>query len=617
MTKHNQNSLPSYVKAIDNILVPGTRSYNIIKLRADGQTLDNIGSLYSITRERVRQIESIPKKAISDWFMSRSDELIGEISNKDTIDEEKAICIFGKDRWKIIKYVLKVSSKNNDFPLKYSDKMKTFYIGNTTMSDVLGQELLKLQTVNDIQCIEEITSALNKAGFQFWNNEKTKIALEENGYSVQCEKNIVFKNTITIADGILYLTSQDEYKDGLDIKDSEHVNVLLEKLNTYFNIKASPGKSFLTRIQEVLMLTGRGNYMNACFLEIGDTLIKEIDTYIKNMDELRIPYESLFKILNSDILKYSNIDNKYFLHGAIKELCKNKKLEYCRPARYYLFKKKAKKATSKDFFSQFNDFILEKGKPVSTQEAKAAFPDWPNSYFGYAMSYFDNLVKWDSNHYFNVGLISLSSKDVDYIENALNVCSQNKYNYTNAYIVLNYIKQDNPNMLKTMLISNYAQLFNAIKNIAENAGYACNRPHFSKDGSVSDVKDLIRKMIGNSKEVNKSDIVKELYESFGLKAGSVNAAIIAVLEDMDFVKTNYNTYEKRDQLNIKSQERVEIIRKAKNILKADGYIDKGNLIGFEDMNIWMLIEVVKDDNSFIIHGPINNPTIKAGKNIDS
>ena len=92
-----------------------------------------------------------------------------------------------------------------------------------------------------------------------------------------------------------------------------------------FNLNVSARRALLTRIQDTLVMSDKGEYSSPEQLVFNEEMLSEITNYINNMEEERITYEALFKVFEKELKEKTNVDNHYYLHGALKHLTNSKK----------------------------------------------------------------------------------------------------------------------------------------------------------------------------------------------------------------------------------------------------------------------------------------------------
>lgn len=513
------------------------RNMDVLFRRAKGETLKSIGNDYGITRERTRQIESVPKKKILKYLSSVENELLEDLAENGFIYDEKALDFFGKKYYLIIKYVIfdnKNSTTFNDnhyYNVKINNKIiyfknndELFHLLTNVPSEyfIERNKIYQLKEKIENFGVKNLTNEDIESIFISWNYKKSK--------------EYFYKKNIGIAEAILLITSQDKYKNGIrNNESSASFRELVDIIQNDFKLNVSL-KSIKSAISTNLYLWGKSNYINEKFIQYDPKIFEIINNYFEKQIKRQIAYGPLFEKLEKDLKKYTNANNQYRLHGLI-EFANKKQFLNLLTSKNYVSTKKI--LSAEDNFNALSEFLFKKKKPISTNEILNNFPSFNEESIRQAMVYHPEIVKYSSDTFMNINAINFTQGEKEIIKD---VSDEVKFfNYVNTKKMFSIIKEKHPNVLKKTFAKTAKAFDFAIKNIMEELGYTCCQPHCLKDydKKTIDNKDAIYEIFKNTEEkLTKDEFARKISEIMLSDKFNVIVVIDKLIQDKKIKEVN-------------------------------------------------------------------------------
>ena len=350
--------LRAATKKIAADLFKNAREFEVVRRRAEGFTLDDIGKNFGLTRERVRQLEKKIVVRFRKCCRADFEKLIlflhaltdGNIFlTLDDVktflsDEEAALIWFFADKlaW-------------NAGGFRFDGKLKTFVFGNEI--DIDANEL-----------IEVLPAVLDEESF----NAATETFAHENNCPVDLIKRkllTVYKRsgkffhrkrlTITFECNVVL---KERFPNGYKVADEYCYVRFMRYLQELFDERTLLTQRNLdAKIGIIGVLCDRGKYIHPDFVRVPPEVIDCVKNFVDGSERTAFFYKEIFETLKSSFAG-TQITNHYFLQGAIKF--------YGLP--YILRKDYLTKSAGTDMGTEFDKFIRERGE-VSAQEVKLNF----------------------------------------------------------------------------------------------------------------------------------------------------------------------------------------------------------------------------------------------------
>lgn len=576
-------------------IIKKERQEKILYARAKGMTLDAVGKLYKITRERARQIEIKPKALIERWMEKRHQDIIDSLDREILINNIAAGKLFGEKYWSILKYAA-MDHKNKVSNWHYIEELDTIIYSDdnrlySDISDALSAAAKKNASA------ESVVIKLNNMGYDYISIEHIK-EFCKNSQTFYLYDDKVYDHKLNVGKSIL-IAAETKYKDGIDIGSQEKIEEFAKYINDTYGLNVKANRALTARIQDVLIMSDKTVYKSPKFIKITDDLNALITNKVNSLSSDRTTYQLLYESLPQDVLKNNGIMNYSGLHGYIK---KHEEELGIISLRYYVCKADTQELLSKGFFQEFVEWTKKVGRPVSFNEVTDKFKGWTGMYPKYAMLYFPEIVQWKKDTYINLDIIKISDANVAIMERLLDKCLNNDIKYTNSYIVSKELKALLPEFFQENDITEDSQVFHILKYYFRNSNkYFFAKPHIvsSKHGfDEFTTETLINLIIGKGDSVLKSKITDGIKKYYGEKNSSLALALQKVLSD--FIRIDSNQYFRKSKLRFSKNDIAEIEEYVESLFGGKKYIIPENITNFSLLpkapfkwNSWSLCEVVR------------------------
>lgn len=566
-------------------ILSDTREKEVLLDRCHGFTLDNIGKKLDVTRERARQIEFRPREKIRKWMDARATDFVNDICDDKVVVDSKAIKFFEKENWEILKYC--ITSDKEKYMWTYIKCLDIIIFDQNNNFENLIEDGIKenIMTTDLIEIMQD-------NGFTFFNLDIAHKYLNSKNYHIY--EDAMYTGKMTIGKASL-LVAKKHFPNGIQMTDRKAMEQFSELLNQNYGLDTTPSRALEARMQDVLVMCEKATYCapSNLNLDMGE-VFGVIYQILNSFGEERITYSALFNS-NRNILCPIGITNEYILHGILKKYEEQLGL-FC--MKYYVCKSDVNKVLSKEYFAPFNQWMLEQGKPVYENAIIAAFPGWNLKTIRCAMGYYNNIVAWDDNYFFNLDSIILEDDTIQQFTNLLQTLTSNEYKYTSSYILYREAKKICPDFIKKYNIRNEKQFYYIIQYMFKRK-YVFRRPHISSDLSLItfSTEYLVSIIAKNDAEINKQEVTNKLIECFGEKNSSLNLALQKHLTN--YIRTGAHTYYRKDKISLTKSCADQILAFInKNMIKNEICILNG-IKDFSELpvinckwNAWVLSEVI-------------------------
>lgn len=438
---------------------------DVLLLRSQHQTLEEVGSIYGITRERVRQIEANAVRKFKLW--EKNHKFLAKIA---------AEC----DSVSIIQF-----EQINDLLHAYSDVV--IYLLNLADSDYYYVDFdLEVIVYGDLnysvrvqKYIDLLPDVLNVRELQVWMNDlPEKIPESILNRAIELQYRITgdtyHRSRLSVGEMCKHIL-RVYYPDGLHIYEKKEIESFRNHIyQDYGDVKVSDThRALVARISDVGVLCGRGRYKSKQDEYLTPVLCEKIRKYIDNSAESIFLINTLYTIFEDD-LRDEGVGNKYYLQGILKEIFGNK--YYFR--RDYL----SKDANLTSIYSAIVSFIKRSFAPVTKAEIFEAFQGLTEIVLNLATS--DSEVLNYFGTYIHVDNVKFYDEDYVYVkEVADKLLSKNDVLHSKD--LFDYVSADNSEFIeRTGAIYPY-RLFSLLEYMLADE-YQFARPYIAKIDTIID-----------------------------------------------------------------------------------------------------------------------------------
>ena len=360
-------------KAIDSCFTDNKRR-EITLYRAQGKTLEEIGDLYSITRERVRQIE---KKSVCRFPVKTAENILMLISATQRGAEilpAQDIANYCGDDSILFLYLLRNAEGVKHY--RYAKNLDAFILGNAPLEEEHVHSFL-----------DELPDRIDAADLKTYLARASEKGLPPDLIEHQIRTDYHYIESIhTWQRGTLNLRqmSREILKefdpDGIHITVHEELQRFREKLYARFGseIRVSEGNRALSIIiADVGMLRDRSTYVSEREHILPDELLERIREFVDQGDKDVYMFSTLYETFKPELLQ-AGVDNRYFLQGILR-------YEW---NQFYSFSRDclSKGGRSTSIYGTVELYIKNAGRYVSISEIRETFPGVTDVVLNYALA---------------------------------------------------------------------------------------------------------------------------------------------------------------------------------------------------------------------------------------
>lgn len=537
------------------------RAIEIFALRSKGETLEAVGSLYGITRERIRQIESkvhrtfwnVYEKQKYDLIMlvyalRNGDNVLNFDELKNTVGDEFAAVL-----WACIKH-------NQEHEHYYYSKtldaivVKTDDAENMSEAALLSTIDALLTTLPDVILASEKESTIAELAEK---NSIPKEALNSVFDSIyQQTKNFLHKGRLTVVFMCEYVLKK-RFPAGFKIADDFESERFKQYMVELFGTCA---KSITTRaidadVGRLGVLCDRGKYIHPDYLVVDPSVIDTINDYIEASPRSLIPYGELFDALKEKF-DGTQITNRFLLQGALKKYG-------CRFSTGRDFVRKTKSVT---FVDELESFVSDRGI-VHKSEIFAEFTSLGDAGLCQVVSRSANVFSIDNGYYIHAEQFDIQPEDYEMLRGDLSeVCKEIPVNIRSVY---DAVAEQFPEFMYRNDFEDRNKLFAAL-NYMFREEFSFSRPYIAKLG-VSDIsnRSVILQHIEDYDSIEIEELI-DICDENGIHY--VAPAYLCQMIAPDFIRVNRTTLMRRELTGVTD----EVIERANSIirdlLEVNGYI---------------------------------------------
>lgn len=544
-----------------NIRRRNERAIEVFALRSKGETLEAVGSLYGVTRERIRQIENkvhrtfwnVYEKQKYDLIMlvyalRNGDNVLHFDELKDTVGDEFATVL-----WACIKH-------NQEHAHYYYSKTLDAIVVKTDDAENMSEAALLstigdlLTTLPDVMLASEKESALAELA------EKNSIPKEVlNGVFdsiYQQTENFLHKGRLTVVFMCEYVL-KNRFQAGFKIADDFEAERFRQYMVELFGTRA---KSITTRaidadVSGLGVLCDRGKYIHPDYLVVDPSVIDAINNYIEESPRSLIQYGELFDALK-DKFEGTQITNRFLLQGALKKYG-------CRFSTGRDFVRKTKSVT---FVDELESFVSDRGI-VHKSEIFAEFTSLGEAGLGQVVSRSANVFNIDNGYYIHAEQFDIQPEDYEMLRGYLSeACKDIPVNIRSVH---DAVAEQFPEFMYRNDFEDRNKLFAAL-NYMFREEFSFSRPYIAKLG-VSDIsnRSVILQHIEDYDSIEIEELI-DICDENGIHY--VAPAYLCQMLAPDFIRVNRTTLMRRELTGITD----EVIEQANSIildlLEVNGYI---------------------------------------------
>ena len=441
------------------------RVEDIIRLRSSRSTLEEVGNIYGITRERIRQIEAKAVRQFRVW--EKNHNFLAKVA------AECGCC--SVIPFKLIKEILGDNGDVIIYLLRLADSSR-FYV-DLDLEVVVRDDFD--YSVRIQKYVDMLPEVFNVHELSAWIQEIPERVPEEillRAVELQYRLTGDTYHRSRLSAGLMCEhVLRTYYPEGLHIYDDKAIEGFRNHIyQDYGDVKISDThRALIARISDVGVLCGRGRYKSKQGEYLSSDLCEDISRYIEDSSDTIFLINTIFTVFE-DELRAEGIDNKYYLQGVLKELF---------GARYYFRRDYiSKDADLTSIYSAIIRYIKNSPAPVSKTEIFDAFQGLTEIVLNFAVN--DSEVLNYFGTYIHADNVKLYEEDYSYVKQVADkLLSKNDVLHSKDFF--EYIRADNSEFIERTGATYPYRLFSLLEYMLSE-DYQFARPYIAKIATVID-----------------------------------------------------------------------------------------------------------------------------------
>ena len=456
-------------KKIFASLFKNEREFNVVCRRAKGDTLEEIGKIFGVTRERVRQIEA---KSVGRFNKYRSDakkifyflHALTDGKSLLTLDDAKNF-LDATDAEMLWFFVAKTNLSSSVF--HFDEELNAIIFADENRLD--ENDLIKnLPDIMDEEIFEKTIT--NLAREKKCSVELIKIKLSK---VYRHSGKIFHRGRLTLTFECGYVL-KERFPHGYKIGDETFYSRFMRYLQEIFDEKILlTQRNVDAKIGTIGFLCDRGKYIHPDFVHISPEIIERVKNFIDGSDRTAIFYKEIFETLK-EFFVGTQITNHYFLQGAIK----------FHNFPYTLRKDYLTKSDEIDMGKEFDNFVAERGE-VSAQEIKENFISFKDFNIAFLVGRCPEIIRIGDGILIHATHLNLHEEDFEPIKNFIR---QNCSTPINSRVLFDLFFERFADFMTRNEIQSHNKLFGVLQYMFRD-DFNFSRPYIS----TADIKDINNK----------------------------------------------------------------------------------------------------------------------------
>lgn len=522
------------------------KEFDIYVRRAEGDTLQEIGEAYNLTRERVRQYCSKFERSVMPMILALAQGL--EDANSDHyIKEEQVLSVFDNDDYdKIFIFTLRNASYYDFvggifFNKEHYPRAEYDLIG--IVSDIVGDG------INLFDEIERIESALDSAGYGFVEaDDFLNIVIEFNycfygDYIVKNKKSYAFLCAQLV---------EECFPEGIRYEDEDMNRLRSLALERFGDLDLPDNdRSLWSRLCTHLVQRGRATYISPKKIFVDKDLMEEIKTYVDNSPLSEIFFKEIFAEFEGILTMTTNIDNAAFLHGVFVYYYPHEYI-YSRDS---LTKRDAEETQS--LASRIREVLVESGHPLRKDEIMSHLPGLAESVLFNAIIHSEDIAQWEYNYYNCIGNIRRNEEAEQNLKTTLEALLSGNQGYCSESMLYAATKDKLNDYFNENKVCNAQNLF-YLTYMLFDGDFSFRRPHIASVGRFKtlNVKDILIDLLGNPDRLY-YDGFMELTTKLMIPV--VTAGMVFTEIEKEYIRISQNEYLRKSCVSFDSSD-IESIK---------------------------------------------------------
>lgn len=470
------------IKSLASFYGSKEREIFVLRERARGKTLEQIGEAFNVSRERIRQIE---KKGISRFVnWQKKHRILQKIyaarDGDSFLTRIELREYFGNDT-ELLCYLYKNSIAGN---ISYDKQLDVFIVEDKNMIDKVNEYVDSLPDKFKSSKLDD----LFKTGVNEYelSEELLDKAITDN---YKLTGNIYHRSRLTLTT-LYYQVLKNCFPDGLHIYDTDEIKKFRQAAKEEYDIDIKGSdRSIIAVLSKVGILCERGTYKADEGIDLSNELAKKIEDYIDNSEHPVFMTNTIYSVFEKELLE-EGVDNKYFLQGLLHKRFDGK----------WIFRRDyiSKDESFTTVYASLVEFIKNSTYPVSKEDIYRAYPGITEIVINIATGDKDILNLFGV--YIHSSKLNISAKEKMYLHKKTEEALE-KENITHCKEVYENVMQDYPDLLTNNYVNYSFSMYSLLEYLFGDE-YSFSRPFIARKGvEITKANTVIQQMVSEADDI--------------------------------------------------------------------------------------------------------------------
>ncbi len=397
-----------------NLNLLGTpRFYEVLRLRSEGVTLQEIGQKYGVTRERIRQMERRGVNVLARRVRLSRYPLLGLISayrqGDRVLRKEEIEAEIGREYGNLLWYLATMGNGEKggfllDSPVShYGEADGAVIVGNADRTDQAAEKRARIRerllALPEILRIDDLYADMKKLAKEIPCEEEVCFLAAENCYGFRGRYACRGRFTKSkMCEEVL----RRKFPDGFKVSDKKAIAAFHNEWENCFGEPLDmTDRALIAKISDMGVLCDRGKYIHRDYIHFEAKQLEPVYDYIRKSPKRAIPYAEIFTAL-APVFEGTAIRNRFLLRGVMK-------LYHAPYAsdRDYLFKDR-----TGNIVYELTRFVTKRGC-AEKADILAAFPGWKEYNIAFVTARCPEVISLGAGRYLHAGRLSTVASETE------------------------------------------------------------------------------------------------------------------------------------------------------------------------------------------------------------
>ena len=542
------------------------RPLEVLKLRAEDNTLQMIGNKLNLTRERIRQIENRTIIRFHLRYKFKAEQLLlllHAITEKTILTFDDMKHFVGEDTAVLMFLLSKTNFETKK--LFYEPDTRSIVFHTPSKKNFYYTELAKNcpEIMHESEMEKIIKRVTKETGCyaDLLRLRITQIYQREGAFYFRYRLPLVYKCGYVL---------REKFPHGYKISDTKDRDKLEKSIYEIFEgTEKFSHRSIALKVASAGVLCGRGKYIHPDYVNVPAEIIDLINNYVDNSDHEVLSFKEIFFALK-DKFADTQIKDHYFLQGI---------MHYYR-CPYTFFKDYVTKNPELNMSKELTRFV-EKHGVVTAADIKAEFSTLNDTNINLLTPRCQDVIAVGEGKYMHSSLLNLRRKDFEVLEKTVREACKN-YPVTSRYL-FNLCKKTPyfQEFFRRNEIYRHEKLFGVIRHMFRYTFYFC-RPFIALENITGITnKKVILCHIGDVDKISLDEIIGICEEQ---EINYLSKAALAESLRPEFVRVNDNELYRPAAVGIDEENIFAVVKKIRSALKkTEGWLSAKEFKDYKEL----------------------------------